>query len=84
MDYFFDFKVEDISNYDLIIELQAINQWNQLECTLVIYCKIVRDSNKQPGANLEHKIKVESQRIKIGNQWYTIQGIFGLRSKEGA
>jgi hypothetical protein len=75
IDYFTENKIYDNRHHDLVIELIALNDNNQPECTFCTFCKIYPvDGGKS------YKIKPEMQKLKVNHSWFDIQDIYGFTS----
>ncbi len=76
VDEFFKTRFYNNEYNDLIIELHIIDKYtNNLESTLATYCKIYVDKNIG-----EYKLRVDHQKLKLGNQWFALQDVYGLNT----
>lgn len=67
-------KIYDINHADLIIELIGLTEdGNEVVCIFATICKIYPDTVKHSS-----KIKVDSQKLKVNNQWFNMTEVYGL------
>jgi hypothetical protein len=59
----------------LIIELIALNLEGKVECILASFFNLLNEREN-------FKLKLSKQQLKVGNDWYNLQGVYGLTSEE--
>ncbi len=74
-DEFYKTRLYNKEYRDLVIELLIIDKTlNNIESVLALYCKIYLDKT-----NKDYKLRVDHQKLNIGNQWFSLHDIYGLK-----
>ena len=75
MKFFEKNKIFDIKFYDLIIELEALKSDDSVECNLITSFKMIPENN-----NFNFKIKQESQKLIVKENWFDMHDIYGFNA----
>jgi hypothetical protein len=73
-------KLYDAKHFDIIIEFIVFDtHMNKQESIFATMCKVYPDYkfNKLDS----YRIKIESQKIKVNDQWFGITDVYGLRNE---
>lgn len=75
MKFFEKNKIFDIKFFDLVIELEALKENGTIECNLISAFKMIPEQNKN-----SFKIKQESQKLIVKENWFDMHDIYGFNA----
>lgn len=75
MKFFEEHKIFDVMYLDLILELEALKDNGEIECSLISSFKIIPETNKKG-----YKIKTESQKLIVKGIWFDIHDAYGFNA----
>jgi hypothetical protein len=78
MDYFINNPDNTRTVFDLILELSAFDQNNNIECEFATFCRFYRVKDNFCPQNNKFELQIQRQKFKFQGEWYAIHDAFGL------
>jgi len=78
MDYFINNQDNSRTVFDLILELSAFDQFNNLECEFATFCRFYKCKDAGNSLKDRFELQIHKQKFKYQGEWYVIHDAFGL------
>ena len=76
--YFLTYKEYSKDLYDIILELAAFDQFNNIECEFATFCKLVPTYDSKTKMLKHLNLKIDKQKFKYNGEWYIVHDAYGL------
>lgn len=75
MKFLEEHKIFDVLYFDLIVELEALKENGEVECSLICPFKIIPEASKKG-----YKMKDEGQKLIVKGIWFELHDVYGFNA----